>query len=68
WGVPITVFVNSDTGEILKNDAVNARIIAAFNAEGADAWFAEDAKQRFLGNDVADLENWTKVTDILDVW
>ncbi|WP_417579998.1 isoleucine--tRNA ligase [Pelagibacterium sp.] len=68
WGVPITVFINSDTGEILKNDAVNARIIAAFNAEGADAWFAEDAKQRFLGNDFADLENWTKVTDILDVW
>ncbi|AEQ50511.1 isoleucine--tRNA ligase [Pelagibacterium halotolerans] len=68
WGVPITVFVNSETGEILKNEAVNARIVAAFNAEGADAWFAEDAKQRFLGNDVPDTENWTKVTDILDVW
>ncbi|UYQ71545.1 isoleucine--tRNA ligase [Pelagibacterium flavum] len=68
WGVPITVFVNAETGEILKNDAVNARIVAAFETEGADAWFAEDAKQRFLGNDVADPENWTKVTDILDVW
>ncbi|WP_425033512.1 isoleucine--tRNA ligase [Pelagibacterium sp.] len=68
WGVPITVFVNAETGEILKNEAVNARIVAAFNAEGADAWFAEDAKQRFLGNDVSDPQNWTKVTDILDVW
>ena len=68
WGVPITVFVNIDTGEILKNDAVNARIVAAFETEGADAWFAEDAKQRFLGNDVENPENWTKVTDILDVW
>jgi len=68
WGVPITVFVNVDTGEILKNDAVNARIVAAFETEGADAWFAEDAKQRFLGNDVENSENWTKVTDILDVW
>jgi isoleucyl-tRNA synthetase len=68
WGVPITVFVNVDTGEILKNDAVNARIVAAFETEGADAWFAEDAKQRFLGNDVENPENWTKVTDILDVW
>ncbi|SDG40860.1 isoleucine--tRNA ligase [Pelagibacterium luteolum] len=68
WGVPITVFVNTDTGEILKSDAVNQRIIAAFEAEGSDAWFADNAKQRFLGNDVDNPDQWTKVTDILDVW
>lgn len=68
WGVPITVFVNTDTGEILRSDAVNQRIIAAFEAEGSDAWFADNAKQRFLGNDVDNPDQWTKVTDILDVW
>ena len=68
WGVPITVFVHKDTGEILKNEAVNARIAAAFLTEGADAWFAEGAKSRFLGADVPDHDNWTQVTDILDVW
>ncbi|WP_196259499.1 isoleucine--tRNA ligase [Pelagibacterium limicola] len=68
WGVPITVFVNVDTGEILKNEAVNKRIFDAFMTEGADAWYAENAKARFLGSDVADHDKWTKVTDILDVW
>ena len=28
---------------------VNNRILEAFEKEGADAWFAPDAKQRFLG-------------------
>jgi len=66
WGVPICVFVDED-GNVLKDEAVNARILAAFDAEGADAWFAEGAKERFLeGRD--DQDRWTQVTDILDVW
>ncbi len=67
WGVPITVFANKTTGEILNDAAVNARIVDAFEAEGADAWFAEGATQRFLGNDYAEAD-WEQVTDILDVW
>jgi isoleucyl-tRNA synthetase len=67
WGVPIAVFVNRRTGELLKDEAVNARIIEAFRAEGADAWFADAAKQRFLGNSY-DAAEWDKVDDILDVW
>ncbi len=67
WGVPIAVFVNVDTNEILKDEAVNARIIEAFKAEGADAWFADGAKERFLEG-VPDQAQWTKVSDILDVW
>ena len=49
WGVPICVFAD-DYGEVLKDEAVNARILAAFEAEGADAWFAEGARERFLGS------------------
>ena len=67
WGVPIAVFVNSDTGEVLQDEAVNARIVAAFREEGADAWFADGAKERFLGNSY-DAAEWEKVDDILDVW
>ncbi|MBJ3775689.1 isoleucine--tRNA ligase [Acuticoccus mangrovi] len=67
WGVPITVFVNKNTGEILKDEAVNARIGAAFEAEGADAWFEEGAAARFLG-EAYDPAVWEKVDDILDVW
>ncbi|PDT18504.1 isoleucine--tRNA ligase [Rhizobium sp. J15] len=66
WGVPICVFVN-EQGEVLQDDAVNQRILDAFDAEGADAWFAEGAKERFLGNE-HDPANWSQVMDILDVW
>ena len=65
WGVPISVFADAD-GEILRDEAVNARILEAFEAEGADAWFAEGARERFLGERAG--EPWQMVTDILDVW
>ena len=67
WGVPISVFFDKDTGEVLKDDAVNARIAEAFEAEGADAWYKEGARERFLAG-VADAERYEMVTDILDVW
>ncbi len=66
WGVPICVFADED-GEVLKDEAVNARIMQAFEAEGADAWFAEGARERFLGNR-PDADRWRQVRDILDVW
>ncbi|MEQ8656536.1 MAG: isoleucine--tRNA ligase [Hyphomicrobiales bacterium] len=67
WGVPITVFTHKETGEVLRDPAVNARIVEAFHAEGADAWFLPDAKARFLGNDYS-ADDYDQVTDILDVW
>ena len=66
WGVPICVFADVD-GNVLHDEAVNARILEAFEAEGADAWFAEGARERFLG-DLASDPKWLQVTDILDVW
>ena len=68
WGVPIAIFVNTITGQILKDEEVNGRILNAFEAEGADAWFAEGARERFLGKDFFDVGVWQKVDDILDVW
>ncbi len=69
WGVPITVFVreNGDgTAEILQDERVDARIADAFEQEGADAWYAAGARERFLGSRAN--EEWQKVDDILDVW
>ncbi|MCF6272422.1 MAG: isoleucine--tRNA ligase [Rhodobacteraceae bacterium] len=69
WGVPLSCFIKvSEQGEveILRDEAVNARIAAAFRAEGADAWFEEGAEARFLGQHNG--EGWELVTDILDVW
>jgi len=65
WGVPIAIFADAD-GNVLKDEAVNARIVEAFEAEGADAWFAEGARERFLGSRAN--EAWIQVMDILDVW
>ncbi len=67
WGVPIAVFVNKETGEILNDNNVNQRIVDSFSQEGADAWFAEGAASRFLGSDY-NSQNWEQVRDILDVW
>ena len=67
WGVPIAVFVEKETGTVLKDAAVNARILAAFEAEGADAWFAAGAAARFLAPE-HDPAKFEKVDDILDVW
>ncbi len=66
WGVPICVFADAE-GNVLQDEKVNARILEAFEVEGADAWFAEGAKERFLGSE-HDGDKWQMVTDILDVW
>lgn len=65
WGVPIAVFAD-EKGEVLVDEDVNARILEAFEAEGADAWFADGARERFLGTRAG--EPWVQVRDILDVW
>lgn len=69
WGVPIAVFVREKGDgavDILQDEAVNLRIAEAFMQEGADAWYAEGARVRFLGSRAG--EDWHKVDDILDVW
>ncbi|MAZ35650.1 MAG: isoleucine--tRNA ligase [Thalassospira sp.] len=66
WGVPITVFINKNTREPLRDQGVLDRVYEAFCAEGADAWFTRDA-QYFLG-DKYDAKDFEQVTDVLDVW
>ncbi len=65
WGVPIAIFVDAEHRPLV-DPAVDARILAAFAAEGADAWYAEGARERFLGARAG--EPWRKVDDVLDVW
>jgi isoleucyl-tRNA synthetase len=69
WGVPVTVLSCVDCGEILKNEAVCARIDQLFIKEGADAWFKHEAD--FVPEDVACScggREFKKESDILDVW
>ncbi len=69
WGVPIALFIKErpdGSVDVLADPQVNVAIIEAFEEEGADAWYAPGARERFLGK-LAN-EGWQKVDDILDVW
>ncbi len=74
WGVPIAVFRNVDTGEVIpgpgfaKSDELMARVERAFLEKGADVWFEDAAKVRFLDGLVDDPAQWERVRDVLDVW
>ena len=53
WGVPLTCFTKkgtkpTDPDFLLRDPKVNARIAAAFEEEGADAWYVQGFKERVL--------------------
>lgn len=65
WGVPITLFVHKDTQELHPKTAELFEAVALMvEQKGMDAWFDLDIAE-ILG---ADADNYTKVTDTLDVW
>ncbi|MDX1782015.1 MAG: isoleucine--tRNA ligase, partial [Thalassovita sp.] len=72
WGVPLTCFTKkgllpTDDGFLLKNDALNARIKAAFEEGGADVWYEDGFKEKILDG-IADPAEYDQVFDVLDVW
>ncbi|MEM5521926.1 isoleucine--tRNA ligase [Sulfitobacter sp. AS59] len=72
WGVPLTCFTKkgtlpTDADFLLRNPEVNKRIVEAFEADGADVWYEDGAKERFLGG-IVNPEDYNQVFDILDVW
>lgn len=65
WGVPITLFLHKETGELHPDTVALMETIAqAIEKEGIQAWFDLDAKE-VLGDEA---EQYSKVTDVLDVW
>jgi isoleucyl-tRNA synthetase len=66
WGVPLPIFVNKKTKEILVDDEVNENIANIYEKEGSDCWFS-DNPQRFLG-DKYKSEDYEKLSDIVEVW
>jgi isoleucyl-tRNA synthetase len=72
WGVPLTCFVKKGARPdapdfLLKNAEVNARIKAAFEAEGADVWYVQGFKERVLQG-IVNPQDYEQVYDVLDVW
>ena len=65
WGVPITLFVHRETGELHPRTSELIEAVAQLIAAGGiDAWF-ELEPESLLGEDA---QMYDKVTDTLDVW
>lgn len=65
WGVPITLFVHKESGELHPDtqDLIE-QVAQKIEQQGIEAWFSLDASE-LLGGD-ADL--YEKTSDTLDVW
>jgi len=71
WGVSIPVFYCSRCTEAVADPAVINYVADIFERESGDAWYTHDAKDLlppdYTCNGCGEQE-WTKETDILDVW
>ena len=66
WGVPLPIFVNKKTNEILVDDEVFETIAKIYEKEGSDCWFSDDP-QKFLGKKYK-ASDFEKLSDIVEVW
>ncbi len=66
WGVPLPIFINKKTNEILVDDEVFDNIAKIYEKEGSDCWFSDDP-QKFLGKKYK-AEDFEKLSDIVEVW
>lgn len=66
WGVPLAIFMHKKTGEPLRDEIVQTRIIESFKEHGVEAWYNKPAE--FFLQDDYDSNDYEKIMDIIDVW
>ncbi len=65
WGVPITLFIHKESGELHPNtQGLIEQAATLIEKSGIQAWF-DTPIETFLHNEAVDYD---KVTDVLDVW
>ncbi len=65
WGVPITLFIHKESGELHPDTPqLIERVAKMVEQEGIEAWFQLESES-LLGDEAADYE---KASDTLDVW
>jgi len=65
WGVPLTLFIHKETGELHPNTLdLMEKVALRVEDQGIEAWYAMDAKT-LLGDDA---DHYQKSMDVLDVW
>jgi isoleucyl-tRNA synthetase len=71
WGVPIAVFYCEGCGQVLSSPEAKRAVVELFAREGADAWFAKQAKDVLPAGTKCPKcggAGFRKETDIVDVW
>ena len=70
WGVPIPIFYCEECGKEAITPETIAKIVEIFREEGADAWYAKDAKDLMPEGFkcACGCTSFKKETDIMDVW
>ncbi len=71
WGVPIAVLSCTSCGKLVEDSALNKRIVALFEREGADAWYTHEADELIPEGTVCakcGAGEFAKEMDIVDVW
>jgi isoleucyl-tRNA synthetase len=68
WGVPIPVFYQRESGEVLLNEATLNHIQALIAAHGSDVWWEKDEAELLPPEHAAEAHLWRKGTDTMDVW
>lgn len=65
WGVPLSLFIHKDTGELHpKITSLMEKVAEKVEKEGIEAWYHLDIAE-FLGAEAA---NYKQSKDVLDVW
>ncbi len=71
WGVSIPVFYCAKCTEAVADPAVINHVADIFERESGDAWYTHEARELLPEGYTCkkcDAAEWTKETDILDVW
>lgn len=66
WGVPMALFVNKKTDEVLADPEVLNRTLNLFAQHGGDCWYSLPDSE-FLGKQYSE-QDYYKLYDVLDVW
>lgn len=65
WGIPLSLFVHKETGELHPRTLeLMEEVASRVEKQGIEAWFALDAAE-LLGDEA---QQYRKTTDVLDVW
>lgn len=66
WGVPIALFINKKTNEVLIDDDVFNKVLETFKSEGIESWHSKPMSFFLCGKYNPD--DFVKVTDTIEVW